>query len=127
MAGEVFDRLVALLLSCRDHLVTLIDTVAAGRRFFGPQVADLALQALVDATVAKWGQIDHLVCNAASNPYYGPQGGISDEAFTKILQNNIVSNHWLIQLAAPGMIERKDGAIIVISSLGATRGSAVST
>ena len=37
------------------------------------------LQALVDATVAKWGQIDHLVCNAASNPYYGPQGGISDE------------------------------------------------
>ena len=45
-----------------------------------------SLQALVDATVAKWGQIDHLVCNAASNPYYGPQAGISDEQFTKILQ-----------------------------------------
>ena len=26
-----------------------------------------------------FGQVDILVCNAASNPYYGPMGGISDE------------------------------------------------
>ena len=35
--------------------------------------------------------------------------GISDEAFRKILDNNIVSNHWLIQMVAPEMKERKDG------------------
>src|SRR5690349_8723440 len=29
------------------------------------------LQALVDATTSKWGGIDIVVCNAASNPYYG--------------------------------------------------------
>jgi NAD(P)-dependent dehydrogenase (short-subunit alcohol dehydrogenase family) len=78
-----------------------------------------SLQALVDATIAKWGQIDHLVCNAASNPYYGPQGGISDEAFTKILQNNIVSNHWLISMVAPAMRARKDGSITIVSSIAA--------
>ena len=41
-------------------------------------------------------RIDILVCNAASNPYYGPMAGISDEQFRKILDNNVVANHWLI-------------------------------
>ena len=43
------------------------------------------LQALVDATRAKWGGIDIVVANAAANPYYGPLTGISDEAFDKIV------------------------------------------
>src|SRR5438128_10017184 len=30
------------------------------------------LKNLVDATPKQWGRIDVLVCNAASNPYYGP-------------------------------------------------------
>jgi NAD(P)-dependent dehydrogenase (short-subunit alcohol dehydrogenase family) len=84
-----------------------------------------ALQHLVDETNAKFGRIDILVCNAASNPYFGPMGGIGDEAFLKILQNNIVSNHWLIQMCAPQMRARKDGAIILISSIGGLRGSPV--
>jgi len=72
---------------------------------------------------AAFGKIDILVCNAASNPYYGPMAGISDEAFHKILGNNIVSNHWLIHMVAPEMAERKDGAIVIISSIGGLRGS----
>ena len=36
------------------------------------------LQKLVDETVRANGHIDILVCNAASNPYYGPLGGIAD-------------------------------------------------
>ncbi len=81
-------------------------------------IADKAsLQALVDATIARFGKIDALVCNAASNPYFGPQAGISDDQFTKILQNNIVSNHWLIAMVAPAMLARKDGSITIISSI----------
>ena len=83
-----------------------------------------ALEDLVAQTQAQVGPIDVLVCNAASNPYYGPMSGISDDQFRKILDNNVLSNHWLIQLCLPGMIERKDGAIIVISSIGGLRGSA---
>ncbi len=84
-----------------------------------------ALQNLVDETQRAFGQIDILVCNAASNPYFGPMGDISDEQFTKILQNNIVSNHWLIHMVAPQMRERKDGSIVIISSIGGLKGSAV--
>lgn len=84
-----------------------------------------ALQHLVDETRRAFGRIDILVCNAASNPYYGPLAGIEDDQFRKILDNNIVSNHWLIQMTAPEMRERKDGAIVIISSIGGLRGSPV--
>ncbi len=83
------------------------------------------LQHLVDETNAAFGQIDIVVCNAASNPYYGPMGDITDDAFTKVLQNNIISNHWLVQMCAPQMRERKDGAIIIVSSIGGLRGSPI--
>lgn len=83
-----------------------------------------ALQALVDQTRASFGRIDTLVCNAATNPYYGPMAGITDEQFRKILDNNILSVHWLAQMVAPEMMERKQGSIIVISSMGGVFGSA---
>jgi NAD(P)-dependent dehydrogenase (short-subunit alcohol dehydrogenase family) len=83
------------------------------------------LQRLVDATRATFGQIDVLVCNAASNPYYGPQAGIADDQFRKILDNNIVSNHWLIAMVAPDMRARRAGSIIIVSSIGGLRGSTV--
>jgi len=80
-----------------------------------------ALQELVDATNKAFGRIDILVCNAASNPYFGPMGNMNDDQFNKILQNNIVSNHWLIQMVAPQMRERKAGSIILISSIAGVR------
>jgi NAD(P)-dependent dehydrogenase (short-subunit alcohol dehydrogenase family) len=82
-----------------------------------------ALQHLVDETRRQLGRIDILVCNAASNPYYGPMAGIADDQFRKILENNVIANHWLIQMVAPEMIERKDGSIIIISSIGGMTGS----
>lgn len=82
-----------------------------------------ALQALVDATMQAFGRVDVLVCNAASNPYYGPMSGISDEQFRKILDNNVISNHWLIQMCLPQMIERRQGSVIIVSSIGGLRGS----
>ncbi len=83
------------------------------------------LQALVDNTRRAFGRIDVLVCNAASNPYFGPMGNMSDDQFQKILQNNIVSNHWLIQMAAPEMRDRKSGSVIIISSIGGLKGTPV--
>jgi len=81
------------------------------------------LEALFEKTRAGFGPVDILVCNAASNPYYGSMDGITDEQFQKVLNNNIISNHWLIQMALPDMRKAKDGAIIVISSIGGLRGS----
>ncbi|MFC7378481.1 SDR family NAD(P)-dependent oxidoreductase [Brevundimonas sp. GCM10030266] len=83
------------------------------------------LQRLVDETNAAFGKIDILVCNAASNPYAGPMAGISDDQFQKIFHNNVLANHWLTQMVAPQMLERKDGAILIISSVGGLRGNAL--
>jgi NAD(P)-dependent dehydrogenase (short-subunit alcohol dehydrogenase family) len=84
-----------------------------------------ALRHLVDETRRQLGRIDVLVCNAASNPYYGPMAGISDEQFRKILDNNVVANHWLIQMVAPEMLDRGEGSIIIVSSIGGLKASPV--
>ena len=84
-----------------------------------------ALENLAEQTRERLGPIDILVCNAASNPYYGSMDGITDEQFRKILDNNVLSNHWLIQLALPDMRASGGGAIVVVSSIGGLRGSAM--
>jgi NAD(P)-dependent dehydrogenase (short-subunit alcohol dehydrogenase family) len=83
------------------------------------------LENLVNQTRKQWGRIDVLVCNAASNPFYGPMAQLPDDAFNKILQNNIVSNHWLANLVLPEMAQRKDGAVIMVSSIGGLKGTSV--
>jgi len=81
------------------------------------------LARLVAETRDKLGRIDILVCNAAVNPFYGSMADLPDSAFDKILDVNIKSNHWLVNLVVPEMVDRRDGAIIVISSVGGLRGS----
>jgi NAD(P)-dependent dehydrogenase (short-subunit alcohol dehydrogenase family) len=83
------------------------------------------LQRLVDETRKAFGKVDIVVCNAASNPYYGPLAGIEDDQFRKILENNVIANHWLISMVVPEMIERKAGSVIIVSSIGGLRGSPV--
>ena len=83
------------------------------------------LKNLVDETNTRFGKIDILVCNAASNPYYGPMAGIEDDQFRKIFENNVLANHWLIGFVVPQMIERKEGSIIIVSSIGGLRGTPV--
>ncbi len=83
------------------------------------------LRHLVEETTRQLGRVDIVVCNAASNPYYGPLAGIEDDQFRKILENNVIANHWLINFAVPQMIERKEGSIIIVSSIGGLRGSPV--
>jgi NAD(P)-dependent dehydrogenase (short-subunit alcohol dehydrogenase family) len=83
------------------------------------------VEALIDGTLKQWGRIDTLVCNAAINPYYGPLGGLSDEAFDKIMSSNVKSNIWLCNLAIPGMAERGGGSVIIVSSIGGLRGTGI--
>src|SRR5215216_1848460 len=81
----------------------------------------------IAANISSKENLQNLVdeSNRASNPYYGPLGGISDDQFRKILDNNIVANNWLINMVVPQMIERKDGSIVIVSSIGGLKGSTV--
>ena len=81
------------------------------------------LNNLVEQTNTVLGKIDVLICNAATNPFMGSMADIPSDAFDKVMNNNIKANHILTNLVTPQMIERKDGVIIIISSVGGTIGS----
>lgn len=76
------------------------------------------LQALVDATRQKWGRIDIVVANAATNPYFGPLAEISDEVFDKIIGNNVKSVLWLAALTLPAMAAQGGGSFTLVGSIG---------
>jgi NAD(P)-dependent dehydrogenase (short-subunit alcohol dehydrogenase family) len=83
------------------------------------------VEALVAGTQERLGPVDILVCNAAVNPVYGPMSSLTDEAFDKIMGSNVKSNLWLCNLVIPGMAERGDGAVVIISSIAGLRGTGV--
>ena len=83
------------------------------------------VEKLIAETRKQLGPVDVLVCNAASNPYYGPNEKLPDEVFMKVMQNNILSNMWLINLCLPDMRAKKDGSIMIVSSIGGVRASPV--
>ncbi len=83
------------------------------------------LKAMVDETIDTWGKVDILICNAAINPYYGPLADLSNEIFDKMMHSNVRDNLFLCKQVLPGMAERKEGCIIVVSSVGGIRGNSV--
>ena len=117
------------LAACEEVVQTVRETCAAHGGEAMAIVANISdktqVEALVAQTRATWGGIDIMVCNAASNPYYGPMTGMSDEVFDKIMRNNVLSNAWLCNLAYPDMKARKNGAIVIVSSIGGLHGSSV--
>jgi len=110
-----------------DEVAAAINARYPGRAIAAPAniSSKTELQHMVDQAREAFGRIDIVVCNAASNPYYGPMSGISDDQFRKVLENNIIAQNWLIQMTAPEMRARRDGAIVIISSIGGLRGTPV--
>jgi NAD(P)-dependent dehydrogenase (short-subunit alcohol dehydrogenase family) len=107
-----------------DNVVAAI-TEAGGEAIAVPcNVADPAqLQNLVDQTVATWGRLDILVCNAAVNPYFGPMETMPEDAYDRIMNCNVKSTFLLTRMAAPLMAKGGGGNIILISSIGGNQGS----
>src|SRR5690554_3560217 len=83
------------------------------------------LQRLVDRTLEVWGGIDILVCNAATNPVYGPMSELTDEAWDKIMNTNVRSTFQLCNMVLPQMAQRGGGSVILLSSIAALRGNTV--
>ena len=83
------------------------------------------LDTLVAGTRKAFGRVDIVVCNAAVNPYYGPSLAMPDAPFEKVMNANILANIWLVQMVAEEMKARRDGAIILMSSIGGAFGTEV--
>ncbi len=101
----------------------------AGAELAFPIAANISheeqLNFLVTETRKLLGTIDVLVCNAATNTHMGSMLDMPIEAFDKVMNNNIRSNQILSNLVIPGMVDRNDGAIIIISSIAALRGTSI--
>ena len=110
---------------CDEVAATIEAEYGAGSAIaIAASISDKAqLEDLFARTKQELGPVDILICNAATNPYYGPMDGIADDQFRKIFDNNVLSNHWLMQFALPDMRARGDGAIVVVSSIGGLRAS----
>ncbi|CAB3992828.1 dehydrogenase reductase SDR family member 4-like [Paramuricea clavata] len=73
---------------------------------------------LVNKTLEKYGKIDILVSNAATNPIYGDTLSASEKAWDKIFDTNVKATFLLIKEVVPHMKEQKiKGAITVVASI----------
>ena len=75
------------------------------------------LKRLVSETISKFGGIDILVNNAATNPVYSPIEDMSSELFDKMMNINVKAAFTLSNLCLKSMKERGKGAIVHISSV----------
>ncbi|MCY3836183.1 MAG: glucose 1-dehydrogenase [Anaerolineaceae bacterium] len=80
-----------------------------------------ALQALAQQTAEKYGAVDILVHNAATNPHFGPLLEAEDSMWQKTLEVNLLGVFWLTQAVVPMMQARGAGKIIIISSINGLR------
>ena len=107
------------------------DIVAASIRAAGGQATAIAchvgdkaqLQQLLEKTHEAFGGIDILVNNVGANPVLGPLAALADEAFDRVIANNVTSALRLSNLVFPEMAARKDGAVIFIASIAGLRAS----
>ena len=72
---------------------------------------------LIDKAVEKYGGIDILVNNAASNPSFGPVVNTEDWAYDKIMTVNVKAPFELAKHAYPIMKQRGGGSVINLSSI----------
>ncbi len=83
------------------------------------------VEAMVPQAREAFGPIDIMICNAAVNPYYGPLPEITDEAYHKTMDSNVLSALWFARLVKDDMVARGGGSFIVVSSIGSLKGNAV--
>lgn len=80
---------------------------------------------LIDAVVEKFGSLDHLVLNAASNPVYGGSEQVDAEAFDVIMHNNVFGSLRLAMLSRDHLAKASDASIVLVSSIAGQLGNRV--
>ena len=106
-----------------EHVVKEIINTGGSANAFECNISNKnSCKELIDFAKKKYGKIDILVCNAASNPYYGDLADIPDESFEKIMNNNVKSNLWLCKNVIPYLKKNKSGSIIIVSSIAGLQG-----
>ena len=105
-----------------DQLQLAAAEIDGETEVYAANVGDLdAATSCVAATIERFGRLDILVNNAATNPYYGPTIGVEPSQFDKTFQVNLRGPLFWSQAAHRQAFAAKPGVIINIASVGGLR------
>ena len=113
-----------VMLSSRkeDALRATAKEIGGDTEIFAANGGDLdAGKACVMATIERFGGIDILVNNAATNPYAGPTLGIDPSRYDKTFQVNLRGPLFWTQAVWNSWMKDKPGVILNIASVGGLR------
>jgi NAD(P)-dependent dehydrogenase (short-subunit alcohol dehydrogenase family) len=89
---------------------------------YAANVGDLdAAQACVAATVERFGAVDILVNNAATNPYFGATLGVDSARYDKTFQVNLKGPLFWTQAVWEAGLKERPGVVVNIASVGGLR------
>ena len=124
--GQRGARVAVHYMKSRDGAEELVATLAAAgveaQAFQGDLTRAADVKALVDNVTKRFGSIDILVNNAGDLIERKPLMEMSEEFFHAVMDVNLTSAFLMCQATGLGMIARKKGTIVNMSSLAAWNG-----
>ena len=103
-------------------VAALKEAGADARAFQGDLTKSAEVEALVEAVTAAFGAIDILVNNTGDLIERKPLLEMSEALFHAVMDVNVTTTFLMCRAAGPGMVARKRGAIVNMSSLAAWNG-----
>lgn len=105
-----------------DQLLAAAAEIDGETAVFAANAGDVAAgHACIDATIERFGGLDILVNNAATNPYFGESLGVDEARFDKTFQVNLRGPLFWTQTAYEKALKDKPGVILNIASVGGMR------
>lgn len=105
-----------------DQLKEAASTLAGPCEVFAANAGDVeAGRACVAATIERFGSLDVLVNNAATNPYLGPTLGVDESRYDKTMQVNLRGPLFWTQAAWEASMRERPGVVVNVASVGGLR------